>query len=245
MKRRLLPGAVCLMLILLLAVPVFATQTATMTVKASETTLQPGDTVTFTVSVSKADDCNVGGFKFEYDKQVFEYVSGKSLAGLKGFFAGVSTAADNLAGFFMNGVGTVEGDMFSVTMKVRADAGSGTYTVTGTPSLKSGDTLIDCTVTAASVTVMGLQTGTTQPQDTNQSGSEDISNMTQTTPASDTDPGEVSGTSPTYTAPTVEDTAGQAQKPEFPLWIIIAVAVVAVGGTVFLIVEIKRTRLSK
>ena len=104
--KKLFAACFCLLLLCALAMPVFAATSAKMTVAASKTDLKPGDKVTFTVSVTKVDNCTVGGFLFDFDERVFSYEGGKSMAGLKGFFAGVSTAAGNVAGFFMNGVGS-------------------------------------------------------------------------------------------------------------------------------------------
>ena len=142
---------ICVLLVSLLAVPVLAAQSANMSVSVSNKTLYRGDTVTVTVSTSKVDNCVSGGFMFSYDKNVFEYVSGS--ATLSGYTAGVSTAAGNVAGYFMNGNATVQGSIFQITLKVKDTAAVGTYTISGVPSLTDADSAVSCSAGSASVTV--------------------------------------------------------------------------------------------
>ena len=142
---------ICVLLVSLLAVPVLAAQSANMSVSVSNKTLYRGDTVTVTVSTSKVDNCVSGGFMFSYDKNVFEYVSGS--ATLSGYTAGVSTAAGNVAGYFMNGNATVQGSIFQITLKVKDTAAVGTYTISGVPSLTDADGAVSCSAGSASVTV--------------------------------------------------------------------------------------------
>ena len=142
---------ICVLLVSLLAVPVLAAQSANMSVSVSNKTLYRGDTVTVTVSTSKVDNCVSGGFMFSFDKSVFEYVSGS--ATLSGYTAGVSTAAGNVAGYFMNGNATVQGSIFQITLKVKDTAAVGTYTISGVPSLTDADSAVSCSAGSASVTV--------------------------------------------------------------------------------------------
>ena len=112
-----------LLMVCLVAMPVLAAQTATLTVSASKTALKPGDTFTVTVSTTRVDDCTTGGFMFQYDKNVFAYVDGSALVG--GFtMAGVSTAGGNVAGYCMltSGSTTIEGDLFRITLQVKDNA---------------------------------------------------------------------------------------------------------------------------
>ena len=142
-----------LLIISLLAMPVLAAQSATMTLAVSSEKVQPGDTLTVTVSASAVQNCTSGGFMFSYDKNVFEYVSGNATSALSGFTSGISTAAGNLAGYFMNGNATVQGDIFQITLKVKDDAEVGTYSISGTPSLTASGKTVSCTVVGAEVTV--------------------------------------------------------------------------------------------
>ena len=258
--KKLLSVLLCLLLLSVLTLPVFAEQTATMTVKASKTQLKPGDKVTFTVSVTEVDNCTFGGFKFSYDKAVFDYVSGKSMAGLSGFLAGVSTAANNVAGFFMNGIGTVKGDLFSVTMQMRDDAKNGTYTVDGKPSLTGNDGAITCTAQGVQVTVTEGSTTPNVTKPTTPSvpiptvtlpqleinGVQQEQDGTQpedTTPVED--PTIEPDTQPTTASqPDAPQQEGDPEKPSFPWWIVVLIVVLAAGGTAFLVIEIKRMKKS-
>ena len=247
------------MLLSALAMPVFAAQTAQMTVKASKTELKPGDTVTFTVSVSKTEKAKMGGFRFVFDETVFVYKDGKSLAGLKGFMAGVSTAADKVAGYFMNGVGKVEGELFSVTMQVRDDAKAGTYTVTGKPSLTDSAGQVECTAVGAEVTVSTAaaapdKTTPTTPDVSLPSvpvptlpGTVDVDAPTDSPAPDDSAAPEGAGEPVGTQAPTEENRHVEEapEKPAFPWWIVAVIAVVAVGGAVFLVLEFRKTKKSQ
>lgn len=148
--KKLFVFLVVLMAAVMLVFPASAAQTATFSVSASNTAVLPGDTFTVTVSTSKVDNCTVGGFLFSYDKDAFEYVSGVSV--LTGFTAGVSTQAGNVAGYFMNGEATVQGDIFQITLKVK-DSASGAYTISGTPNMTAGGESVSCSTNSVTVTV--------------------------------------------------------------------------------------------
>ena len=95
-----------------------------------------GDTVTVTVSTSQVEHCATGGFLFDFDTDVFEYVSGEAL--VSGFTAaGVSTVNDVIAGYFMDGDETLEGAIFQITLRVKEDADFADYTISGSPSLSA------------------------------------------------------------------------------------------------------------
>jgi len=142
---------IIILIIGMLAVPVLAAQSATMSVSASTNTVYRGDTITITVSASKVDNCTSGGFMFSYDKNVFEYVSGS--ATLSGFTSGISTAAGNVAGYFMNGNATVQGGIFQITLKVKDTAAFGSYTISGVPNMTAADGAVSCSAGSTTVTV--------------------------------------------------------------------------------------------
>ena len=144
--------ALCL-IVSLLPLAAFAAQSATLSVTTSKDAVVPGDTFTVTVNTSAIEGCTNGGFLFAYDEDVFEYVSGTQLAGLSGFTAGISTAAGNIAGYFMNSNATVQGNIFQITLKVKEDAAAGTYSISGTPSINAGDEAVSCNVNGATITV--------------------------------------------------------------------------------------------
>ena len=146
-----------LLIVGMLTVSAFAAQTATVTVSTSSTTIHNGDTFTVTVDVSSVENCIAGGFMFNYNTDVFEYVSGSAL--VEGFTAAdISTAAGNLAGFFMSEkANTVQGSIFQITLKVKDNAALGNYTISGTANLVSKvagvEEAVSCTVNAATITV--------------------------------------------------------------------------------------------
>ena len=149
--KKLSVFVILLLIATMLTIPALAAQTATMTVATSANSAYRGDTITVTVSTSKVDTCTSGGFMFTYDKNVFEYVSGSAV--LSGYTSGVSTAAGNVAGYFMNGNTTVQGNIFQITLKIKDSATFGSYTISGTPSLTAADGAVTCSVSAATVTV--------------------------------------------------------------------------------------------
>ena len=149
--KKVLTLILCVLLIGILTVPAFAAQSASMSVSASKNMLSRGDTFTVTVSTTAVENCTSGGFMFTYDKNVFEYVSGSAL--LSGFSAGVSTAAGNVAGYFMNGNATVQGGLFQITLRVKDTAPFGTYSISGTPSLTASDGAVSCGAGSAVVKV--------------------------------------------------------------------------------------------
>lgn len=252
--KKILSACICLLLLWVLATPVLADQTATMTVKPSKTELNPGDKVTFTVSVSKVDNCSVGGFKFEFDESVFVYDSGRHLAILDDFNAGVSTAAGNVAGYFMNGSGTIEGDMFSVTLQVRENAKSGTYTVSGKPSLTAGGDKLTCSVVDAQIVISNGAASTATPETTVPAQPTDTPNAdaqinesgpavenTVTSDSEDIPTGIEKAENPTPQSQ-MEVPSGKSVFPWEVLLIGVIAVAVAVAGGVFLFFEIRKVK---
>ena len=155
--KRVFALVVLLLVASMLVMPVFAAS-ANMSVSVSKSTVNRGDTITVTVSTSAVESCFSGGFMFSYNKDVFTYVSGSSLVG--GFaMSGVSPAAGNVSGYFMNTSGgtNVSGNLFQITLKVKDSAAYGTYTISGSASMsiwngEKGES-IGCSAGAATVTV--------------------------------------------------------------------------------------------
>lgn len=142
------------LLLIAMAVPVLATDSAQMTVSASQSTVNPGDTVEFTVSISQVDDCRSGGFVISYDPAVFEYVSGQCVVSgvtMSDFSGGTGVFA------FSEGAG-ISGSIFRFTLKVRDDAPTGSAMVSGTPSIRTGAGQISCGVSGSGITVSCVHT---------------------------------------------------------------------------------------
>ena len=198
---------VVLLMVNLVAMPVLAAQDASMTLSASKTNLEPGDTFTVTVSTTKVENCKTGGFLFQYDENVFEYVDGSALVG--GFaMSGIYTKT-NVAGYFMSitdGV-TVKGEIFRITLKVKDTASAGSYTITGVPSLAEADKEA-ISVTAGSVTV---KVGTTQTEPTE---SETVAATTEPVETPTTEATETKDTEATTEATTQTTTEATAEVTE-------------------------------
>lgn len=144
----------CALLLCAFVFSVSAAQSATATVSASPNPVHPGDTFTITVSVTEVNDCNSAGFLFDFNKEVFEYVSGKPGSSLGGFFAGVDVRAGNLAGYAMNSTAKVQGELFQITLKVKESAAFGTYTFGGTLSMSAVDGAVACTTQSLQLAVV-------------------------------------------------------------------------------------------
>lgn len=153
--------SVLLILVLVIclgAVPVFAAQNASMTAVVSNNTVKQGDTFTVTVSITTVENCFSGGFLFNYDTDTFEYLSGSAL--VKGFsMSGITDMAGALSGYFMSisNTQTIQGAIFEASFKVKENAPSGVYTISGTPSLTTQidgvKETLPCSVVGADITV--------------------------------------------------------------------------------------------
>ena len=252
--KKLSVWIVVLLMVSVTVMPVLAAQTATMTVSASKTTLNPGDTFTVTVSTTQVEDCTTGGFMFQYDQKVFEYVDGSAL--VSGFtMAGVSTANGNVAGYFMatSGSVTIKGDIFRITLKVKDSAAAGSYTVSGVPSLTAlnGTAKEAVSATAGSVTVTVRANGaepteeetvaaTTEPAAASTSEATAEATTASTTEATEAtealaNKGDEAGT-PTEIL-TIGATTSASEKAGFPWWIPFALLGV---GSIIAIVIIKK-----
>ena len=145
---------IAVLMISLLAVPVLAAQSATLSVGVSASSVHRGETVTVSVSTTAVENCTSGGFRFTFDTSVFEYVGGGAV-GLGGYaMNGVSTAAGNVAGYFGSGKQTVQGTIFQITLKVKEDAALGSYTISGAPNMTAEDGAVSCGSGAATVSVV-------------------------------------------------------------------------------------------
>lgn len=161
--KRISAVLIALLVICMLALPVFAAQSATMTVSVSKSNARQGETFTVTVNTTKVENCTSGGFMFQFDKDAFEYVDGSAL--VSGFaMSGISTANGNVAGYFMSitGGATAKGDIFKATFRVKDTASAGSYTISGTPSLTVSEggnkEPVSAAVVSAKITVGGTTT---------------------------------------------------------------------------------------
>lgn len=147
--KKILTVALSLLLLAALAVPALATETAQMTISASQNSAKPGESITFTVKISAVDDCRSAGIVISYDTSVFEYVSGKCLASgaaMSDFSGGTGVLA------FSEGA-TLSGNIFQFTLKVKSSAAASSYQVSGSPSVRTGEGEISCGISSAYVSV--------------------------------------------------------------------------------------------
>lgn len=149
MKRRFLILVLCLLLVSILTLPALAAGSAQMNISAGSSTVYRGDTVAFTVSLSKVTDCKAGGIEVSYDSSVFEWVSGECLAAgafMKDFSGG--------SGAFSYSDGTdLSGNIFRFTLRVKSTAPFGSTTISGSPSIRDTNGAISCSVSGASVNI--------------------------------------------------------------------------------------------
>lgn len=147
--RKIITLLLCLVMVAAMTVTVFATDSATMSFRASSSTVHRGDTVTITVSLSSVEDCRSAGFAHSFNTSVFEFVSGSCT--LSGVAMG---SVNSSAASFAYGSGTaVSGQVFTYTLKVKDDAPYGTYSVSGTANVRDTNGSISTSVSAASITV--------------------------------------------------------------------------------------------
>lgn len=137
MKRFLTFAACLLLLIGFLAAPAFAADSIAVAMKASKTTVLPGETITVTVSVSEFKNCTGGLLKISYNTDAFERSDNKWTLST----APAMNIADGDAVFAYgkSSPATVSGNVFQFTLKVKANAPRGSYDVQVTMDLNAGD----------------------------------------------------------------------------------------------------------
>ena len=147
--RKVISVFLCILLLAALAVTVSATASAQMTVSAGKTTVNPGETIDFSVSISSVEDCRSAAFMLTYDQSVFEFVGGKcTLSGtaLANFSAGTGT--------FAYGSGTaVSGQIFTFQLKVKNDAAIGNYNISANVNTRDSNGAIPTSVNSLRISV--------------------------------------------------------------------------------------------
>ena len=126
---------------------VSAKESAKVSITTSDVSLQPGDVVTFTVTVSDCDLASSMGIIPTYDEQLFDFVSGEWLL------------ADALLSDFSDGVATIaypnarsmNGEVLMFTLKVKDNSFLKPTTVTALVSIKHLNETVDCTVSPVSM----------------------------------------------------------------------------------------------
>ncbi len=145
--KRITAMILCLALLCAAAITAGAAGSAHMGLSASSGTVHRGDTFTLTVSLSNDQPVSNGGIQLSYDSSVFELVSGQ--CAVSGAILSEVSAAKNGGVFMMQTDTVVSGTIFTIQMRVKADAAFGTYSISGTPSLAP----ISCGISGTAVTV--------------------------------------------------------------------------------------------
>ena len=160
--KKLIALLVCVTLLLVHAVTVFAAETTTVEIVSAVSEAKPGDTITFDVQIKGSEKATSFGIALQYDKTVFEVVEGK--CGLENSMISVFDEEKGFGYLFQEPVAP-EGAMGTFTMKVKEGAVNGTFEVSGKLAVKKGNETIPSAVTPANITIQGGATSqpTTQP----------------------------------------------------------------------------------
>lgn len=156
-----------LLTILLLSVTAVSVSaaSATMRVEASVIMACPGDTITFTVTVSQVNNCRSGGYKPIYDSSVFSLVSGE--CHVSGSGVAMSGFTNGAGAFAYTQATGISGKLFTFTLKVKDSAAKGNYTVSGGANMRDGDgAAISTTANAVQIRVGHEYGGWTKLDDT-------------------------------------------------------------------------------
>ena len=148
--KRIIPIAICLILIIALTIPAFAEGTTQFTITPSQSTAARGEEITFTVSVSGENSCTSLGLVLSYDTNVFEIVDGS--CSVEGAIQAIFDKTKGIAVLF-SGETVPSGQIATFTLKVKAEAAFATTAVSGTPAVKKGSETLPSAVTAANVTI--------------------------------------------------------------------------------------------
>lgn len=128
------------------SLPLYGTDSATVSYRASESELMPGDSFTVTASLDSAADIKSIRINAVYDDTVFELVSAQWL--LTGAAIAYADSMPALAAFSKNT--TAQGDIFSCSFRVKDDAAAGNAEISLDVAIKTKpdgvETELPCTV---------------------------------------------------------------------------------------------------
>lgn len=140
----------CVILVMTMALSVWATGSVTMTVTSSETAVKQGQSIVFTVSVSEFANCTSGSIEIVFDQDTFIRSDNKWI--LPG--TPVMNVPDGNA-VFAYGTGaptTVSGEIYQFTLTAKEDGHLGAADVGVVIKLKAGDAVSEARQ-ALSITV--------------------------------------------------------------------------------------------
>lgn len=235
----------CLLMIGAVAVSAGAEGSTVFEIAAEKTEAQPGEELTFTVTVQSSDACKSYGLLLEFDSAVFEVVGGECTAE-----GAVLKAFDPDKGFaVLLEEEAVPGELLGTfTLRVKEGAASGETVISGVSSVKNGDETIPSEVTSVSVTVSGGgaaeetcapdREDPTQPTDTQENEQDPTAPTDVRQDGEDTEaPGDTESSEyVSATAPVLGDEDEQPEdKQGIFLWILIAAAVLTAAGVAWLV----------
>ena len=146
--RKILSLLLCLVLTTALVASVFADESASFSMSASSKTLYRGDTVTLSARVSSNAKATSYGLKLSYDSNVFELVDGgTSVSGA------MVTSFNNGFAFMFQNATAYSGTIGTVTLRVKDNAPTGSYSISGIASVKNGTDSVSASGCSVSVTV--------------------------------------------------------------------------------------------
>ena len=152
--KKLAAILLCVLLACALVVSVQAAGNTSMTITPETSSVQPGQEVAFTVTVTGTEVVTQYGLMLTYDTSVFELTGGSC------------TVEDATIYDFNNGFAVLyspakvpSGTVGTFTLRVKEDAALGDTTVSGTPAAKNGVLTLASSVTGAKVTVVCSHTG--------------------------------------------------------------------------------------
>ena len=136
--KRLLSVILCLLLAAALSITAMAAGVTSFSVSTPNNSVHRGDTVTFTVKVSSSEPATSYGFMLSYDASVFELVNGSCTVG-----GTLVSSFNNGFAFMFQAPTAYSGTVGTVTFKVKENASFGSYTISGSASVKNGANTVD------------------------------------------------------------------------------------------------------
>lgn len=206
--KKIIFVCLCLILVALSSFSVMAAD-MTITLKADEQTLKPGDKVIISIEVQTEKACTSFGMKMVYDKKIFEVVDGScDIPG--SFVSGFDTERGFVAMYLLGS--KPKGEVGKVTLQVREDAPLGEATFTGKVSIKDGDTALQGTANTLTFQIATEEIQQTQPEET--IPEEIQSEETEQTLPEISQPEETYQTLPEISQPEVQQTQPEVQQTQ-------------------------------
>ena len=143
--------ALCILLMVVLAVPTMAAEETTVTVTPSKTVAERGDTIDFTVSISGDVPFTSIMVALDFDSNYFEYVGSKN-SSVNGMLIPYSPSEPEV-GLMIMGGGTFTGTLQTITFKVKSTAPLNKTSITGVPKGSNADGSITVKFQGAAVTI--------------------------------------------------------------------------------------------